>query len=254
MKRRDSIAPGEVWLVGAGPGDPDLLTLKAARLIEEAEVVFHDALVGAGILDLINDLLVEAARRGKRVVRLKGGDPSIFGRSGEEVGQLERAGIRVHICPGITAASAAAAGALVPLTLRGAAQSVTFLTACSCEEAAADHDWDALAANGGTIAIYMGRAAAGHVSRSLIAAGLAPTTPALIAVSVSLPEERIVRTQLCAMPMIVSTFTDQDPTLLLIGRAVADAEDFSGAVRDFANRSTLRHPEHSIALPPLQAR
>ena len=148
----DVITPGEVWLVGAGPGDPDLLTRKAERLILAADVVFYDALVGPGVLDLIpahvetvsvgkrsgrhsksqaviDALLVAAALDGKRVVRLKGGDPSIFGRSTEEIAALAAHGIRARICPGITSASAAVASAGVSLTLRGVARHLRFVTA-----------------------------------------------------------------------------------------------------------------------------
>jgi uroporphyrin-III C-methyltransferase len=148
----DLIAPGEVWLVGAGPGDPDLLTRKAERLIRAADIVFYDALVGPGVVALIpdgcekisvgkrsgrhsqsqsaiNDLLLAAAQAGARVVRLKGGDPGIFGRAGEEIDHLVAHGITVRICPGITAANAAAAAASVSLTMRGSTRAVTFVTA-----------------------------------------------------------------------------------------------------------------------------
>src|SRR5512139_2826300 len=143
--------PGTVWIVGAGPGDPDLLTRKAERLIGASSVIFYDALVGGGVLalappgvarvavgkragrhsrsqDAINALLVEAALRGERVVRLKGGDPAVFARTGEEVAALRRRGIAVRICPGVTAASAAAASAGVSLTLRGVARRLTLVT------------------------------------------------------------------------------------------------------------------------------
>src|SRR3546814_6294 len=155
--RPDDFPPGTVWLVGAGPGDPELLTMKAVRLIEHADIVFHDALVGSGVLDLIparaervsvgkrsgrhskdqatiDVLLVDAARAGKRVVRLKGGDPTLFARAAEEIGALKEAGFPVHICPGITAASAAAASAGMSLSLRGVARDVRFVTAHSRSE------------------------------------------------------------------------------------------------------------------------
>lgn len=255
MKQPDLIMPGEVWLVGAGPGDPDLLTRKAERLIRAADIVFHDALVGPGILDLvpagtelvsvgkrsgrhskhqdsINDLLLAAARAGRRVVRLKGGDPSVFGRSMEEVGHLAAHGVSVRICPGVTAASAAAADGLVSLTLRGLARTLTFVTAHARAGEALDLDWKRLAAEDSTLAVYMGRAAAPEIARNLIAAGRAPDTPVLVAVNVSLAQERLIRGRLDALAFLVRTISDDDPTLLLIGEAVGrtgahDAADMS---------------------------
>jgi uroporphyrin-III C-methyltransferase len=244
MPRNDLIASGTVWLVGAGPGDPDLLTRRAEQLIAAADIVFFDALVGRGVLDLIpaqtkrvsvgkrsgrhskdqgsiNELLIAAARAGKRVVRLKGGDPSIFGRSAEEVDDLSAAGIEVRICPGITAASAAAASGTVSLTLRGLARGLTFITAHARAGEVLDLDWRALSSSDATLAVYMGRSAAGEVARALIAAGKARTTPVLVAVNVSLPTERLIRGQISALDFLVRAIGDDDPTLLLIGEAVA---------------------------------
>jgi len=241
MPHRES---SPVWLVGAGPGDPELLTLKAARLIAAAEIVFYDALVGPGILYLanpkaelvsvgkrsgrhskdqasINDLLLDATRTGKRVVRLKGGDPSIFGRSTEEIEHLVRHGIAVEICPGITAASAAAASGRTSLTLRGSARKLTLVTAHARAGEALDLDWAGLASPDATLAIYMGRAAAGDIARELIAAGRAPDTPVMVAVNVSLPNERLIRGKLSALAFLVRTIGERDPALLLIGEAVA---------------------------------
>jgi uroporphyrin-III C-methyltransferase len=249
------IQAGEVWLVGAGPGDPDLLTRKAERLIAAADVVFYDALVGSGVLDLIppgtkqvsvgkrsgrhskaqgsiNDLLLEAAKAGKRVVRLKGGDPSIFGRSAEEMDHLAAAGIAVRICPGITTASAAAASGLASLTLRGVARGVTFVTAHLKAGEPLKLDWDVLARPGGTLGVYMGRAAAGEISRSLIAAGRDPDTPVMIAVNVSLPSERLIRGKLSALAFLVATISDDDPTLLLIGEAVEARYDLTSVTEE----------------------
>jgi len=234
--------PGTVWLVGAGPGDPDLLTRKAARLIGEADIIFHDALIGPAILDLaapearfvgvgkrsgrhsarqedINQLLVEAARSGARVVRLKGGDPSIFGRSTEELTALAAAGIHASICPGVTAASAAAANAHASLTLRGSARQLTFVTAHARAGDTLALDWKALAASDATLAIYMGRAAAPAIARGLIDAGRDPATPVLIAVDVSLPSERLLHGRLDTLGFLVRTISEDAPTLLLIGDA-----------------------------------
>ena len=239
-------APGSVWLVGAGPGDPELLTRRAERLIAAADVLFHDALVAPAVLALarpgawlvsvgkrsgrhsrdqreINDLLLAAARAGKRVVRLKGGDPSVFGRSAEEVSHLTRHRVAVRICPGVTAASAAAASGLASLTLRGLARRLTFVTAHVRQGEPLALDWRMLAAEQGTLAVYMGRAAAGEIARELIAAGLASDTPVMVAVNVSLPGERLIRGRLSALAFLVEAIGDDDPTVLLIGEAVGRA-------------------------------
>ncbi|MDO7842891.1 uroporphyrinogen-III C-methyltransferase [Sphingomonas immobilis] len=239
----DLISPGEVWLVGAGPGDPDLLTRKADALIRAASVVFYDALIGAGILDLvprstrlvpvgkrsgrhatrqdeINTLLVEAALSGERVVRLKGGDPSIFGRSTEEMDALASAGIRARICPGVTAASAAAASAGISLTLRGKARQVRFVTTQAQAGAKAAIDWPALADPAATLALYMGRDAAPEIRRRLIEHGLPGDTPVLVASDISLPTERLAHTRLDLLPLAVDATAGSGPALILVGEAV----------------------------------
>ena len=243
MAEDDSFPAGSVWLVGAGPGDPDLLTRKAERLIRGASVVFTDALVGPGVLALIpdgvrrvavgkrsgrhsknqesiNDLLVAAALAGERVVRLKGGDPSIFGRSAEEVARLEAAGVPVRICPGITAASAIAADLGFSLTLRGHARRLQYVTAHVRAGEEVSLDWAALADPQATLAIYMGRAAAPEISRQLIAHGLPPATPVLIACNISLADEKHLRTRLDLLPLAVGAIAQDAPTLLIVGEAV----------------------------------
>lgn len=232
-----------VWLVGAGPGDPELLTRKAERLIYTAEIVFYDALVSPDILSLIapnaervpvgkrsgrhskaqesiNEMLLAAALAGKRVVRLKGGDPSIFGRSMEEIAHLRAAGIEVCICPGITAASAASASLVLSLTLRGLARRLQFVTAHARKGEALDLDWHSLADPDSTLAVYMGKAAAADVSRQLIAAGLSGDTPAIVIENASLPEERHLATRLDLLPLAVKTGIGDGPALLLIGQAM----------------------------------
>ncbi|MFT4055248.1 MAG: uroporphyrinogen-III C-methyltransferase [Novosphingobium sp.] len=247
MQPNELIAPGEVWLVGAGPGDPDLLTRKAEKLIAAADVVFYDALVGPGVLELIparadrvsvgkrsgrhsrdqqtiDEMLVAAALCGRRVVRLKGGDPAMFARATEEMMALRNAGVRVRICPGITAASAVAASAGLSLSLRGIARRVQFVTAHSRNGQALDLDWQALADPACTLAVYMGREAAPELSMALIAAGLPGSTPALIACDASLPQEQQLRTRLDLLPLVVQAFAEDRPTLILIGEAVAQAD------------------------------
>lgn len=237
------IDAGEVWLVGAGPGDPDLLTRKAEKLIHAATIVFYDALVGQGVLDLIpahirqiyvgkrsgrhskdqrgiNRLLLEAAKAGEKIVRLKGGDPSIFGRATEEIEACHAEGFSVQICPGITAASAAAASIGKSLTLRGLARKLTFVTAHAKAGAALDIDWHALADPEATLAVYMGKAAANMVSRELIAAGLAADTPVCLIENASLPEERQFFTRLDLLPLTAKTALGSGPALLLIGQAM----------------------------------
>lgn len=241
---RNDFPGGMVWLVGAGPGDPELLTRKAERLIGCAGVVFHDALVGPGILDLaapgarlvyvgkrsgrhskdqpsIDRLIVEAALAGERVVRLKGGDPAIFGRATEELEACRAAGVSVAICPGVTAASAAAASLGLSLTLRGLARKLTFVTAHARADEALDLDWQALADPQATLAIYMGKAAAGEVSRQLIAAGLAGDTPVAMVENASLPDERQFHTRLDLLALAARSALGDGPSLLLIGKAMA---------------------------------
>lgn len=234
------IPGGTVWLVGAGPGDPDLLTRKAERLIAAADIVFYDALVGSGVLDLIpgsaerisvgkraghhskdqasiNDLLLTAAQARKRVVRLKGGDPSIFGRTAEEVAHLSAHGVDVKICPGITAASAAVASAGTSLTLRGSARSLTFITAHAKAGEQLDIDWASIADPHSTLAIYMGKAAAGMVAQCLINSGLAADTPSLVVENASLTNERIVRTRLDLLAIATGATVTDGPAVLIVG-------------------------------------
>src|SRR6187399_2853773 len=244
MAEADLIEPGTVWLVGAGPGDPDLLTRKAERLLRAASVVFHDALVGPGVLELvprhvrlvsvgkrsgrhskdqktIDALIVDAAFAGERVVRLKGGDPAIFGRATEELEACRAAGIAVHVCPGVTAASAAAASLGMSLTLRGLARRLTFVTAHARAGEELDLDWQALADPQATLAIYMGKAAAATVSARLIAAGLAGKTPVVMVENASLPDERHFSTRLDLLPLAARTALGEGPAVILIGRSVA---------------------------------
>ena len=246
VKYDSQFRPGTVWLVGGGPGDPDLLTLKAERLLRRADIVFYDALVGPDVLELIGPeaecvsvgkrsgrhsrdqrsidaLIVEAARTGKRVVRLKGGDPSIFGRANEELEACRAAGIPVFVCPGVTAASAGAADLGLSLTLRGLARRLTLVTAHTKSGAAPDVDWAALADPQATLAVYMGKAAAGHVSRGLIAAGLAPDTPVALVENASLPEKREFFTRLDLLPLAARSALRGGPAVILIGEALRGA-------------------------------
>ncbi len=242
------IASGEVWLVGAGPGDAELLTIKAAKLIWAASVIFYDALVGQGVLDLampsarrvpvgkrsgrhskdqkaIDALIVEAALAGERVVRLKGGDPSIFGRAAEELAACRAAGIPVRICPGVTAASAAAASLGLSLTLRGLARRLTFVTAHARAGEPLDLDWRALADPRATLAVYMGKAAAPAVAAQLMRAGLAPDTPAVLVENASLPDERHFSTRLDLLPLAARTALGDGPAVILVGQSLAAQGD-----------------------------
>lgn len=259
MPDRERIVAGEVWLVGAGPGDPELLTRKAERLLGEATVVFYDALVGQGVLDLaapgarlvhvgkrsgrhskdqatIDKLIVEAALAGEKVVRLKGGDPAIFGRATEELDACRAAGVPVQICPGVTAASAAAASLGVSLTLRGLARKLTFVTAHARAGEELQLDWSRLADPEATLAVYMGKAAAPEVSAKLIEAGLPSDTPVALVESASLPTERHFHTRLDLLPLAARTALGDGPALLLIGQAMALPESVEDMVFHMAGR------------------
>jgi uroporphyrin-III C-methyltransferase / precorrin-2 dehydrogenase / sirohydrochlorin ferrochelatase len=231
-----------VWLVGAGPGDPELLTLKAARVIARADVVVHDHLVAPEILaripararriyagkerdrhtmkqEEINRLLVRLARRGKRVVRLKGGDPFIFGRGGEEALALARAGIACEVIPGITAATGVAAAVGIPLTHRDLAQACVLVTG-SRRKGAPDLDWKGLARPGQTIVVYMGLVGLERVSRELITHGLAARTPAAIIQQGTMKGQRVVEGTLAALPNLATRARLHAPTLIVIGKVV----------------------------------
>lgn len=236
---------GTVWLVGAGPGDPELLTRKAERLIRAADIVFHDALVGPGVLELtasrtqlvyvgkragrhsknqpsIDRLIVEAALAGQRVVRLKGGDPAIFGRATEELEACRAKGVPVWICPGVTAASAAAAGLGLSLTLRGTARRLTLVTAHARAGAPLDLDWKSLADPQATLAIYMGKTAAREVATKLMAAGLSGSTPVAIVENASLPNSREFVTRLDLLPLVARSALSHGPAIILVGQAIRD--------------------------------
>ncbi|HEY5071325.1 MAG TPA: uroporphyrinogen-III C-methyltransferase [Caulobacteraceae bacterium] len=233
---------GAVWLVGAGPGDPELMTLKALRVLKGADVVVHDGLVPDAILDLapsrakrisaakrrarhtlaqddISALLVGLARQGLRVVRLKGGDPFMFGRGGEELETCRAAGVRCEVVPGVTAALAAAAGAGAPLTMRGAAQAVTFVTGHAASGETPDLDWASLAKANQTVVVYMGLATAPAVAKRLMAAGRDAATPAVIVENASLPDERRLTTCLGEMAAMAADLAG--PAVLMIGEAMA---------------------------------
>lgn len=231
------VISGKVWLVGAGPGAADLLTLRAARLIGSAQALLYDALVSEEILALapaaclkiqtgkragrasmkqetINRLMLRLARRGLEVVRLKGGDPSIFGRVGEEQAYLRGHGVETEIVPGVTAACAAAAQFGFPLTHRGAARRVVFTTA-RLKEGALAVDWSAAADLEATLAIYMGRDCAEALSRQLIAAGRPSTTPALAVENAGTPQARLARGVLGSLGAL--GLGAGGPTLFVIG-------------------------------------
>ncbi|MBS0480927.1 MAG: uroporphyrinogen-III C-methyltransferase [Proteobacteria bacterium] len=255
---------GMVWLVGAGPGDPELLTRKAEWLICAASVVFFDALVGPGVLDLIpagvrtvsvgkrsgrhskdqasiDRLIVAAALAGERVVRLKGGDPAIFGRATEELDACRAAGVSVAICPGVTAASAAAASLGCSLTLRGMARKLVFATAHVRAGAAPELDWQALADPDATLAIYMGKAAAAEVSRQLQAHGLAEDTPVAIVENASLPGEQSLSTRLDLLPLAAKACSGSGPALLLIGTALQPVPSRAQQCSHLALSTISRH-------------
>ncbi len=234
---------GRVFLVGAGPGDPDLLTVRAARLIATAEVVVFDRLAGPAILamippsarrydvgkesgrhpvpqDEINELLIELAEAGADIVRLKGGDPFVFGRGGEEALALAQRGIAFEVVPGVTAASACAASAKIPLTLRGVADSVRLVTGHRRNDGALDLDFQRLADPNCTLVVYMGVASAVPLTEGLITAGQDPATPVLVVEKGCTPNQRLLRSRLATLADDLTRWAPEPPALLIIGRVV----------------------------------
>lgn len=233
---------GTIYLVGAGPGDPDLLTLRAARLIENAELIVHDGLVDPAILALarpdatlvsvakqrsrhtlpqdgINALLVREAKAGRSPVRLKGGDPLIFGRGGEEAEAARAQGVAVEIVPGISAANGAAAAAQIALTHRDAASIVSFV-AGQCK-GLSEQDWAGLAGKGRTLVIYMGVKTAGDIADKLMADGLSPDMPVAVIENGARPNMRVLRGLLAGLPDLVEREGVVSPALMVIGEVTA---------------------------------
>lgn len=234
-----------VYLVGAGPGDPELLTLKAARLIAAADVIVHDGLVDDAILDMVNPaarlisvaksrskhsvpqeginaMLVREATAGHMVVRLKGGDPFIFGRGGEEAEACRNAGIDVEVVPGISAAMGGAAEALLPLTHRDASSAVSFV-AGQCK-GLTDQNWAGLAGKGRTLVIYMGVATGDAIAEKLIADGLSPDTPVAVLEKGTRADMRTLRTLLTDLGPMIAREKVVSPALIVIGDVVTRAK------------------------------
>lgn len=234
-------ACGRVYLIGAGPGAPDLLTLRAAETLRRADIVFHDALVHPDTLRLaqnaeiiavgkrcgkqstaqrfINKRLVDAARKCNTVVRLKGGDPMLFGRAQEEIAALRDAGIDYEVVPGVTAALAASSALGIALTQRGVSRNVTFLTA-RVGQGEGDHDWAASAAAADTAVIYMGTGQAALIAGMLAARGVSPATPAVVVENASLPQERRFALTLSELPRIAKVEIG-GPAVIMLGEVFA---------------------------------
>ncbi len=236
---------GSVWLVGAGPGDPGLLTLHASRALEDADTILHDALVSDAILALaspdarlepvgkragrtsakqlrINQRLIDLARRNLRVVRLKGGDPFVFGRGGEEALALAAAGVPFRVVPGVTAGTAAAASAGMPVTHRGIAQAVTLVTGYG----AGDHpprgiDWAALARGAPVLALYMALRHADGIAAALIAAGRDPDEPVALVSDATTPRQTCRLATLATLGAVAATVPPEAATLVVVGPTVA---------------------------------
>lgn len=246
---------GVVHIVGAGPGDPDLLTLKAFRLIQSADVILYDRLVSDEVLDLarrdadrlyvgkakanhsvpqekIEALMIALAREGKTVVRLKGGDPFVFGRGGEELDALRAAGVAARVTPGVTAAAGCAAAAGMALTHRDYAQAVTFVTGHAKGEADPDLDWAALAALKNTLVVYMGVGKASRIAEQLIAHGRAAATPAAVIENGTRENQIVVKGALGDLPSLIDAAGVKGPALLVIGEvaALADGETLKSLI------------------------
>jgi uroporphyrin-III C-methyltransferase len=236
-----AMRPGEVWLAGAGPGDPALLTLQALAGLRQAELVVHDALIDPRILALasgalvpagkrggqpaahqgdINDELIRLARTGARVLRLKGGDPFVFGRGMDEVAALAAAGIAFRIVPGVTAGLAGLTAALIPATARGVNRALLLATGHGADGAADALDWAAVARLGQPVVLYMGLARIGAIADALVAGGMPATTPAAAIASATLPAQRVLVSTLGALAAEIAASELAAPVIVVIGEIV----------------------------------
>lgn len=242
---RPDAPAGRVILVGAGPGDPELLTLKAVRALKSADVILHDSLVGEGVLDYVRreatvipvgkrrgrasvseaaiiGLMIEHAQAGRIVVRLKGGDAFVFGRAAEEIAAVEAAGIPVEIVPGITAAQACAVDARLPLTSRGAVRRISLVTGAA-SDGEPDLDWDTMARPGQAHAIYMGVRNSARIAQELVGAGADPSLPAVIVENGGRPESRTIATTLADLDSAIDALGVRGPAILFLGLDWGDA-------------------------------
>jgi uroporphyrin-III C-methyltransferase/precorrin-2 dehydrogenase/sirohydrochlorin ferrochelatase len=242
LRDTSALYRGEVYLIGAGPGDPDLLTYKAARLLQRADVVLYDRLVSPAIVDMarrdaeriyvgkrraehtlpqqeINRMLLDLAAEGKRIARLKGGDPFIFGRGGEEIELLARHQVSFQVVPGITAASGAACYAGIPLTHRDCAQSVRFVTG-HLKDGELQHEWAQFRSENETLVFYMGLLGLPTICRELQAHGRSPDTPVALVERATYGEQRVLAGTLQTMEALVDREKPRAPTLIIVGPVV----------------------------------
>lgn len=265
IKNKSILNPGDVALVGAGPGDAELLTIRALRFIEQAEVAIYDRLVSDEIMallpadcqrvyvgkeqakhcvpqDKINELLVQYAQQGLKVVRLKGGDPFIFGRGGEEAEFLLQNGISCHLCPGITAASGCTTYAGIPLTHRGVAQGCSFITGHLQNDGQLNLPWQSLSGNTQTVVFYMGVNTLARITEKLLEYGRDANTPAALIRNGTQPDQQIFRGQISSLADLVVEHKITPPTLIVIGDVVNQLTDTALATPGFIDAKSYQKP------------
>jgi uroporphyrin-III C-methyltransferase len=265
INRKSILQPGEVALVGSGPGDAELLTIRALRFIEQADVAIYDRLVSDEVMallpadcerfyvgkeqakhcvpqDKINELLTQYAQQGRRVLRLKGGDPFIFGRGGEEAQFLLQNGVSCHLCPGITAASGCTTYAGIPLTHRGVAQGCTFITGHMQNDGQLNLPWQSLSCSSQTVVFYMGINTLAIITEQLILHGRDASTPAALIRKGTQPEQQIFRGTLFSLADLVAKHKITPPTLIVIGEVVNQLTDTALAKPGFLDANNYHQP------------